>query len=67
MESDKSLQIGAPYIGRYQVVAGFWYTVLVDTESGRSWMLEVGMKGIRRWSSISFAQDASAAPKGTIP
>jgi hypothetical protein len=66
METDKSLQIGAPYIGRYQVVAaGGWAPnpVLVDTETGRTWMLSGG-----KWSSIPFAQDGGyAAPKGAIP
>jgi hypothetical protein len=66
MEDDKSLQIGALYSGRYQVVAaGGWAPtpVLVDTETGRTWMLDRG-----RWSSIPFTQDGGyAAPKGAIP
>jgi hypothetical protein len=65
MESDKSLQIGAPYIGRYQVVVGGWSVnaLLVDTETGRTWMLVGG-----KWRSIPFAQDGGyAAPKGAIP
>jgi hypothetical protein len=60
MQGGKSLQIGALYIGRFQVsgVSDSGDAVLVDTETGKSWRLAGN-----GWVPIPFKGDAPAAPE----